>query len=224
MSWFSAEHLHQLISTYGYGAVGAIVAMESMGLPVPGETTLILGAVYASTQHDLSIWGVMAFAAAGAILGDNIGYWLGRTFGYSLLLRYGRYIGLSNQRIKLGQYLFLRHGAKVVFFGRFIAVLRILAAFLAGTNRMDWQPFFLANAAGSILWAAIYGLGAYSFGAALVHARGPVGIGVIVLAVISIVLAALYMRSHEAELQRRAERALPGPLQRVRWPGDQRDH
>jgi hypothetical protein len=79
MSWFSVEHLHQLISTYGYGAVGAIVAMESMGLPAPGEIILIVSAVYASTHHDLNIWGAIAVAAAGAILGDNIGYWLGRS-------------------------------------------------------------------------------------------------------------------------------------------------
>src|SRR5262245_7726021 len=173
MSWFSDEHLHQLIETYGYWAVGAVVGMESMGVPAPGETVLILGAVYASMHHDVNIWGVIAAAATGAIVGDNAGYWIGRTFGYPLLLRYGRYIGLSDARIKLGQYLFLRHGGKVVFFGRFIAVVRVLAAFLAGVNRMDWREFLVANAAGGILWAAIYGLGAYSLGTAIFHARGP---------------------------------------------------
>ena len=78
MSWFSAEHLHQLILTYGYVAVAGMVAVESMGLPVPGETILILSAIYAATHHDLNIRGVITFAAAGAILGDNVGYWLGR--------------------------------------------------------------------------------------------------------------------------------------------------
>jgi membrane protein DedA with SNARE-associated domain len=224
MSWFSSEHLHELISTYGYGAVGAIVAMESMGLPAPGETILVSSAVYASTHHNLNIWGVIAFAAGGAILGDNVGYWLGRTFGYSLLLRYGRFILLSESRIKLGQYLFLRHGAKVVFIGRFVAVLRILAAFLAGVNRMEWQAFLIANTSGGILWAAIVGLGAYTFGAALFHARGPLAFGLISCAVIGIVLAALYLRSHEEDLQREAERALPGPLKRVRWPHVRRHH
>jgi len=101
MSWFSTEHLHQLILTYGYVAVAGMVAVESMGLPVPGETILILSAIYAATHHDLNIWGVITFAAAGAILGDNVGYWLGRTFGYALLLRYGRYIGLSDARTNL---------------------------------------------------------------------------------------------------------------------------
>jgi membrane protein DedA with SNARE-associated domain len=219
LPWFSAEHLHQLIATYGYAAVGVVVALESMGLPLPGEAILIIGAVYASTQHDLSIWGVIASAAAGGIVGDNIGYWVGRTFGYSLLLRYGQYIGLSDAKIKLGQYLFLRHGAKVVFFGRFIAVLRILAAFLAGVNRMGWRAFLAANVAGCISWASLYGLGAYSFGAALVHTRAPLGIGLSIFAVVTVFLAALYVRSHESELQKEAETALPGPLQRVRWPG-----
>jgi membrane protein DedA with SNARE-associated domain len=80
-------------------------------------------------------------------------------------------------RIKLGQYLFLKHGAKVVFFGRLIAVLRIVAAFLAGVNRMDWRSFFLANAAGGILWATFYGLGAYSFGAHYFMWEGPLASG-----------------------------------------------
>ena len=113
----------------------------------------------------------------------------------------------------MGRYLFLRLGAKVVFFGRFIAVLRVLVAFLAGVNRMDWQRFLVANAAGGILWAAIYGLGAYGFGAALFHARAPVALGLLAFAIIVIVWAVLYVRGHEAELQRQAERALPGPLQ-----------
>src|SRR5437016_2109255 len=112
-----------------------------MGLPLPGETILLLGALYAGTHADLSIWGVIAAAATGAVLGDNVGYWLVREFGYLLLLRFGRHVGLSDARIKLGQYLFLRHGGKVVFFGRFIAVLRILAAVLAGVNRMEWRGF-----------------------------------------------------------------------------------
>jgi membrane protein DedA with SNARE-associated domain len=224
MSWFSAEHLHQLMESYGYWAVGVIVGMESMGFPVPGESTLILGAIYASTHHDLNIGGVIASAAAGGILGDNVGYAIGRTFGYPILLRYGRYIGLSEAKIKLGQYLFLRHGGKVVFVGRFIAVLRVLAAFLAGVNRMDWQHFFVTNAAGAILWATIFGVGAYSLGAELFHVRGPVAVGLLIFAGASIVLAMLYVRSHEGELQRQAERALPGPLPRINWPDDMPRH
>jgi len=123
---------------------------------------------------------VIAAAALGAILGDNVGYWLGREFGYPLLLRYGRHVGLTETRIKLGQYLFLRHGGKVVFFGRFIAVLRVLAAFLAGVNRMEWRSFLIANAAGGVLWSLVYGVGAYLFGSALFHAARPVTITLVI--------------------------------------------
>jgi membrane protein DedA with SNARE-associated domain len=211
------ESLHHLISDYGYAAVGFVVGVESMGVPVPGETTLVASAIYASRHPDLHIAGVIAAAAAGAILGDNVGYWLGREFGYPLLMRYGRYVGLSQTRIKLGQYLFLRHGGKVVFFGRFIAVLRVLAAFLAGVNRMEWSSFLIANAAGGILWSLVYGLGAYLFGAALFHARAPVTVGLAIAAVVIVVLAMRYVRAHEAELERQAEQALPGPLRPVDW-------
>jgi membrane protein DedA with SNARE-associated domain len=206
-----------LISHYGYAAVAVVVGLESMGLPLPGETTLVLSAVYAATYSDLNIAGVIGAAALGAIVGDNVGYWIGREFGYPLLLRYGRYVGLSETRIKLGQYLFLRHGGKVVFFGRFIAVLRVLAAFLAGVNRMEWASFLAANAAGGVLWAFVYGFGAYMFGAALFHAARPVTIALAIGALVIIIVAMRYVRSHEAELERRAELALPGPLRPVDW-------
>lgn len=206
-----------LISDYGYAAVAVVVGLESMGLPLPGETTLVLSAVYAGTHSDLKIAGVIAAAALGAIVGDNVGYWLGREFGYPLLLRYGRYVWLTETRIKLGQYLFLRHGGKVVFFGRFIAVLRVLAAFLAGVNRMEWKTFFIANAAGGVLWSLVYGVGAYIFGTALLHSARPVGIALAVGAGIIVIVATWYVRSHEAELERRAELALPGPLRPVDW-------
>jgi membrane protein DedA with SNARE-associated domain len=213
VSWFSPEYLHHLIATHGYWAVGVIAGLESMGIPLPGETILVLAALYAGTHHSLNIWGVIASAAAGAILGDNVGYWIGREFGYRLLLRYGGYIGISNGRIKLGQYLFLRQGVKVVFFGRFVAFLRILAAFLAGVNRMRWQQFLAANAAGAVAWAAIFGLGAYMLGRTLLKLTGPLAVGLLVIALIVIVIALRFVRSHEAELQAEAERALPGPLQ-----------
>src|SRR4029079_13038149 len=106
------------------------------GAPLPGETVLVIASLFAS-RHHLHIAGVIAAAAAGAVAGDNIGYWIGREVGYRLLLRYGSALGVAARRIKLVQYLFMRDGGKVVFFGRFVAVLRVLAAFLAGVNRMD---------------------------------------------------------------------------------------
>jgi membrane protein DedA with SNARE-associated domain len=209
--------LGHLISHYGYPAIAAVVGLESMGVPLPGETMLVLSAVYAATHSDLNIAGVIGAAAFGAIVGDNVGYWLGREFGYPLLLRYGRYVRLTESRIKLGQYMFLRHGGKVVFFGRFIAVLRVLAAFLAGVNRMEWRSFFIANAAGGVLWSLVYGLGAYTFGTALLHTARPVTIALVIAGFVIVLLAMRYVRSHEVELERRAELALPGPLRPVDW-------
>jgi membrane protein DedA with SNARE-associated domain len=216
VDWFSPEHLRHLISAYGYWSVAAIVALESIGLPLPGETVLIVASLYAATHHDISIAGVIASAAAGAIVGDNLGYWLGREFGYWLLLRYGGYIGLSEERIKLGQYLFLRHGGKVVFFGRFIPILRILAGILAGMNRMPWRRFLIANAAGALLWSGVLGTSAYAFGRALLRVTGPLAIGLFVIGAGLLCAAGLFVRAHEAELKAQAERALPGPLQPVR--------
>ena len=131
--------LTQLLATYGYLVVLLFVAIESTGIPFPGETMLLVAAIAAGTTHQLSIAWVIVAAALGAILGDNLGFWVGHEGGYRLLRRYGRYIRLDERRLKLGQYLFLKHGGKVVFFGRFVAVLRAWAAFLAGTNRMAWR-------------------------------------------------------------------------------------
>ncbi len=133
MFHFNASGLTHLLATYGYWALLLFVAIESTGIPFPGETMLLVAAIAAGTTHQLSIAFVIMAAASGAILGDNLGFWVGREGGY-----YGRYVRLEERRLKLGRYLFLKHGGKVVFFGRFVAVLRAWAAFLAGTNRMRW--------------------------------------------------------------------------------------
>jgi membrane protein DedA with SNARE-associated domain len=206
-----AQHLHGALATYGYLAVFLIVAMESAGIPMPGETVLITAAILAG-QGTLRIYGVIGAAAAGAIIGDNCGYWVGREFGFPLLYRYGHYIHLDERRLKLGQYLFLKHGGKVVFFGRFVAVLRAFAAFLAGVNRYNWEEFFLYNAAGGIVWATIFGLGGFWLGRAFEHYARPVALAALIAAVIGAVLGARFIRYHEQALEDEAERALPGPL------------
>jgi membrane protein DedA with SNARE-associated domain len=113
-----------LIMKYGSLAVAGVVCLESMGLPLPGEAILIAAAIYAGKTGELSIFQVIAAASAGAIVGDNIGYWIGREIGFRLLVRYGAVVGLTEPRIKVGQYLFQRHGGKIVFFGRFVASLQ----------------------------------------------------------------------------------------------------
>ena len=204
--------LQQLVSTHGYWVVALIVGLESLGLPLPGETILVLAAIYAGTEPSFNLWILIAAAAFGAIAGDNIGYWLGARYGYALLLRYGDRIGMIEARIKLGQYLFLKHGAKVVFFGRFIALLRMLAAFLAGLNRMPWRVFLIANAGGGVIWSMVFGVGGYVFGKVLLelhHALAPV---VLVLALAGFLGCGYLIRRYEHRLTESAERALPGPL------------
>jgi membrane protein DedA with SNARE-associated domain len=205
--------LNHLLSTYGYWAVFLIVAIESTGIPLPGETMLLLAAIYAGTTHHLLIALVIVAAASGAIGGDNLGFWIGRQSGSRLLRRYGHYIGLKERRLKLGQYLFKQYGAKVVFFGRFVAVLRAWAAFLAGTNQMPWDRFLLFNALGGILWATLYGMGGYLLGNAIERVSGTIGIIGVALGLLILVAFFLFVRRYEQRLEDEAERALPGPLE-----------
>ncbi len=204
--------LQHFLSTYGYWAVFFFVAIESTGIPFPGETMLLIAAIDAGITHHLSILLVIVAAASGAILGDNIGFWVGREGGFRLLRRYGRYLHLNESRLKVGLYLFRKHGGKVVFFGRFVAVLRAWAAFLAGTNRMPWPRFLLFNALGGISWATIYGLGGYLLGDNINRLTGPVGIIFIVLAVLIIIAFVVFVWRNERRLEEEAKKALPGPL------------
>jgi len=154
---------------------------------------------------------VVLVAATAAIIGDNIGYLVGRYIGIRLVVRYGRRVGLNESRLKVGQYLFLRHGGKIVFFGRFIAFLRAFAALLAGINRMPWTHFLIMNALGGICWASLFGTGAYLFGEQLNRVAGPVRL-LLLAAVIGLVAAGIFFfRRHEKELEQRAEAAIPGP-------------
>jgi len=212
MFHFAASDLTHLLTTYGYLAVLVFVGIESIGIPFPGETMLLIAAIYAGTTHRLFIPLVIMAAALGAILGDNIGFWIGREGGYRLLRRYGRYIRLDERKLKLGQYLFRKHGGKVVFFGRFIAVLRTFAAFLAGVNRMRWPKFLLFNALGGIVWATLYGMGGYLLGNNIHRLTGTVGTITIILAVIIIIAFLVFLRRNEHRLEEEAERALPGSL------------
>jgi membrane protein DedA with SNARE-associated domain len=206
-----AEQLHHLFATYGVWTVALIVGLESLGLPLPGESVLILASIYAAT-HDVNIAFVIGAAVIGAVLGDNIGYIIGREFGYRLLLRWGPRVGVNENRIRVGQYLFLKHGAKVVFFGRFVAILRFIAAFLAGVNQMRWINFLLANALGAIVWANIVGLAAYSMGRSIHRLQGPAGIAAGALACSVLLGIFLYLRRNEARLEAEAKLALPGRL------------
>ena len=206
---FAQSTLLDLLATYGYVAVFFFIAIESTGVPFPGETMLITASIYAGHTHRLNIILVISFAAAGAIIGDNLGYAVGHWGGYRLLRRYGRFIRLHEKRLKLGQYLFLQHGGKVVFFGRFISILRTYAAFLAGTNRMPWWRFFAFNAAGGIVWAIVFGTGAYVLGTQMHNLSQTASIVGGILAVIAIVAFLLFLRRNEERLMAEADAALP---------------
>ncbi len=159
----SLDTLRNALSTWGYPAVVLFIMIESSGIPFPGETMLLLASFYAAVDQRLQIPLVIVCAALGAIIGDNIGYIIGRTGGYTLVQRFGRYVFLKPAHLERAERFFARHGNKTVFFGRFVAVLRAWAAFLAGINRMRWPTFLTYNAAGGIVWAIIYGcLGFYS--------------------------------------------------------------
>jgi membrane protein DedA with SNARE-associated domain len=198
--------------TYGLWVVFGVILIECMGIPMPGETALVSSALYAGTTHQISIVWVIVVAAAAAIIGDNLGYLIGRSVGFRLILRHGHYIRLDERRLKVGQYLFLRHGGKIVFFGRFIAILRTYSALLAGVNRMPWPHFVVMNALGGICWATLFGGGAYLFGKQVAELGGWVSALLLAAAVVAVIAGIVFVRHHEEDLMRQAEAAIPGPL------------
>jgi membrane protein DedA with SNARE-associated domain len=207
-------YVQPLVAQYGLYAVFVIVMLESAGVPLPGETALVLASIYAGATGDLHIAQVIAAAAAGAIIGDNMGFWVGRHFGMPLLKRYGRFIHLDEKRLAFGEAMFRRHGAKIVFFGRFVAILRIFAALLAGVNRYGWGSFLFYNAAGGIVWATVFGLGGYFFGEAIHRFTGPVGLIALAGVVLGIGVSWWVVRRQEARME---ERILAEEQEKQRW-------
>jgi membrane protein DedA with SNARE-associated domain len=201
-----------LIHQYGLIAVAAIVGLECLGFPVPGETALFGAAIDAGTKHDLNIGAVIIVAVGAAIVGRMIGYVIGRQLGYRLVLQYGKHVGLTEGRIKLAQYLFLRHGGKIIFVAQFVPVLRSFAGLLAGVNVMPWRNFLFANAVSSSVWAVGYGFAGYWAGREFEHSQRHVAIFLVIIAVIVIIAVLIFVRRREAQLIAEADRAMPGPL------------
>jgi membrane protein DedA with SNARE-associated domain len=185
--------LIEIPDNVGYAALATFVAVEASGVPVPGETALIASAVLAS-QGELSIELVIAIAAAAAIVGDNIGYLLGARFGRRLLERPGRTQARRRAGLVRGEALFDRHGPKAVFLGRWIALLRIWAAWLAGMAGMRWRSFLLWNALGGIGWAIFFGLLGYFGGEAAAELVARAGVGAALVA--GVAALALWVTVH----------------------------
>jgi membrane-associated protein len=186
-------------SRLGYLVLAGLVGAESTGVPVPGETALITAAILAHHGR-LQIEFVIPVAAGAAIVGDNIGYLIGRKGGRALLLRHGPLEERRKRFLERGEPFFARHGPKAVFLGRWIAGLRIAAAWLAGINRMHWPVFLFWNALGGIAWATSVGLLAYFAGPAverIIKILGLAGVGIVIL----FIAAALVWR----HLQRRRQ-------------------
>ena len=150
--WIDPGTLQQLLQTWGYGLIFVAMLLENAGLPLPGETVTLLGG-YAAGSGQLQVLGVMAAAAGGAILGDNIGYWIGRRAGWGLILRVGGLLRQSPEQLERLREQFLRHSGKSVLLGRFVAVLRVVAGPMAGAVGMPYPRFLLCNAIGAVLWA-----------------------------------------------------------------------
>lgn len=167
-----------------------LIGIESAGVPLPGETALVASGVLAS-QGKLNIATVIVVASAAAIIGDNCGYWLGRKGGRRLLERWSLVSRHTQKVLPRAERIFARHGGKTVFFGRFIAILRITAAWMAGIAHMPWGRFLLFNAAGGILWATLVGLVAYFLGRAAANAIQTYGLyaaGAIALVTVGLLL------------------------------------
>jgi membrane protein DedA with SNARE-associated domain len=209
MHWADfGEGLAEVATHYGYWGVFLLIFLESAGLPLPGETALISASVFAAATQGLDINLVIATAAAGAILGDNLGYWIGRRYGFNFLQRYGHYVHLSESRLTIGRWLFRRYGGRVVFFGRFTAFLRTYAALLAGALNFPARSFFFWNASGGIFWAAFFGIGGYLFGDAITMVAGPLSAALFICVLASIAVLWWIFKYYEDRLLAEAKAAL----------------
>jgi membrane protein DedA with SNARE-associated domain len=203
-----SDTLISLVEAFGPWIIFGIVALESAGLPLPGEAILVSAALLASTTNQIDIAVIVTAAAAGAVVGDGVGYTVGWRLGPPLLRKYGRYIRLNEGRLLIGKYLFFRYGNSVVFFGRFIAVLRMFTALLAGANRLPAGRFFFFNITGGICWACLFGFGAHALGKEIYKISETLSVISLGLFIVAGVAFSFVIRRYEIVLFAQAEGAL----------------
>ncbi|WNM33465.1 DedA family protein [Streptomyces sp. Li-HN-5-11] len=186
-------HLAPLLGHYGYWAVGGVVFVEDFGIPAPGETILIAAGVYAGAKQ-LNIVAVGLIAFVAAVLGDNVGYLIGRFGGRAFVHRWGRYVFLTPKRFETAERFFARHGGKIVTVARFIEGLRQVNGLIAGTTGMPWPRFLAFNALGAALWVGMWVTLAYFAGTHITAVYDEIsryegyvlaGLGVIVVAFVA---------------------------------------
>jgi membrane-associated protein len=199
---FTLAAIISVSSSWGY-LLPAIIGLESMGVPSPGETALVLAAVLAS-QGKLQISLVIVIGIASAIVGDNIGYLLGRRFGRELLEKPGPFHKRRRLLISAGDRFFKKHGGKAVMLARWVALVRVAAAWLAGINRMPFRHFFFWNALGGISWGVTFGLVGYYGGKSATKVLGEVGIAGAILFGVMIVVGLLVLRQRERKMAEEA--------------------
>jgi membrane protein DedA with SNARE-associated domain len=194
------------LSSYGVWIVAAFIALESIGLPLPAEAALMAAAFFAAKAHGPHIHSLITAGILAAIVGEVVGFWIGRKFGYRLLVKHGRRFGLSEDRIRIGQWLFVKYGGVFVFTARFLPFLRNIAAVLAGTNCMPKNTFYIASAAAAASWVFAYGLGAYALGEAFMNSASPVtiSVGIIASTVVLIGVPATVARCEKSLLAKTA--------------------
>ncbi len=150
----SLENVQEIASQYGYWAVFIGIALENTGIPLPGETITVVGGFLAGSG-ELNYWILLVSAIGGAVLGDNFGYWIGKIGGWQFLLRLGRFFRIQEVQLKEARNQFSKNAPRAVFFGRFVALLRIFAGPMAGIAQMPYPQFLLCNFSGAALWASI---------------------------------------------------------------------
>jgi len=208
----TSEHLSTMVAHYGYVATFVAVMLASSGIPLPAGEMLIAAAVYAAHTHRLELSVLLAAGSAGAIVGGGVGYTVGRVLGTTAIHSYGRFVGLDAPKVRLGRYLFMVHGGKIVFFLRFIALVGPFGGVLAGANRMAIGRFLIFNVLGGIAWTLVFGVGGYSFGSFFEAVGRTAGVAAVVVTLAVLGAAAFYVHRRGADLQAKADAAMADEL------------